>query len=92
MFGITTQLLPVLLLDSANYHPSRGIISVGCCPREIIHSRGDNLHYSPTSQAITVYYVANVLSMDCVYTTSCDVRFQVQQLFVNEIRINLNDS
>ena len=51
----TKQLLPVLLVDSADYHPSKGIISLGRCPREIIHSRGDDLHYPPTSQAITVY-------------------------------------
>ena len=55
MFGITTQLLPVLLVDSADYHPSKGIISLGRCPREMIHSRRDNQHYPPTSQAITVY-------------------------------------
>ena len=44
MFGITKQLSPL-----------EGIISLGRCPREIIPSRGDNLHYPPTSQAITVY-------------------------------------
>ena len=33
-----------------------GIISLGRCPQEIISSRGDNLHYPPTSQTITVYY------------------------------------
>ena len=48
--------MPVLLVDSADYHPSKGIIFLGRCPREIIHSQGDNLHYPPTSQAITVYY------------------------------------
>ena len=56
MFGITTQLLPVLLVDSADYHPSKGIISLGRCPWEIIHSRSDILHFPPTSQAITVFY------------------------------------
>ena len=56
MFGITTQLLPVLLVDGADYRPSKGIIQLGRCPREIIHSRGDNLHNPPTSQAIAVYY------------------------------------
>ena len=56
MFGITIQLLPVLLVDSADYHPSKGIISLGRLPRDTIHSRGDNLHYPPTSQTITVYY------------------------------------
>ena len=56
MLGITTQLLPVLLVDSADYHPSKGIIYLGRSPREKIHSRGENLHYPPTSQAITVYY------------------------------------
>ena len=47
------QLLPDLLVDGADYHPSKGIISLGRCPREIIHSRGDNLHHPPTSQAIS---------------------------------------
>ena len=60
MFGITTQLLPVLLVDSADYHPSKGIISLGRCPREIIHSRGNNLHYPPTSQAITVNCIMGI--------------------------------
>ena len=41
-----------------------GIISQGQGPREIIPSRGDNLHYPPTSQAITVllyrtFYIYN---------------------------------
>ena len=42
------QLLPGLLVDR------EGIISRGQRPREIIPSRGDYLHYPPTSQAITV--------------------------------------
>ena len=41
---VNKQLLPGLLVDSADYHPEE----------EIIPSRGDNLHYPPTSQAITV--------------------------------------
>ena len=51
MFGITKQLLPGLLVDSADYHPSK----------ELFPSRGDNLHYPPTSQAITVYYVQAII-------------------------------
>ena len=53
MFGIPKQLLPgLLLVDSA---PLEVFILLGRCPREIIPPRGDNLHYPPSSQAITVY-------------------------------------
>ena len=56
MFGITKQLLPGLLVDSADYHPSKELFPSGVALGEIIPSRGDNLHYPPTSKAITVYY------------------------------------
>ena len=44
------QLLHCLLADSADYQPEEEVR----CPRELIPSTGDNLHYPPTSQAITV--------------------------------------
>ena len=55
MFSITTQLLPGLLVDSVDFHPSKELFPEGNA-KEIIHLRGDKLHYPPTSQAIIVYY------------------------------------
>ena len=43
------QLLPGFLVNSAGLSPRGGIISRGLRPREIIPSRGDNLHYPPIS-------------------------------------------
>ena len=51
MFGITTQLLPGLLVDSVDFHLSKELFPEGNA-KEIIHLRGNKLHYSPTSQAI----------------------------------------
>ena len=45
MFGITKLLLPGLLVDSADYHPEKELFPRGQRKREIIPSRGDNVHY-----------------------------------------------